>query len=123
MNIYLSMAAFSLAASISPGPVNIVSLSCGAQHGFTASMRHVSGATFGFTALLLFIGMGLYAANGDTRLIWQFTLIYFAICYLSMACWAYAGSFLRHYLRQAKHMRAFNRLMAVLLAGSVLYLL
>ncbi len=31
MNIYLSMAAFALAASITPGPVNIVALSAGAQ--------------------------------------------------------------------------------------------
>ncbi|OXC78851.1 Transporter, LysE family [Caballeronia sordidicola] len=42
------MAAFALATSISPRPVNIVALSAGAQYGLAASMRHVAGATFGF---------------------------------------------------------------------------
>ena len=48
MSIFLSMAAFALAASISPRPVNNVALSAGAQYGLAASMRHVAGATFGF---------------------------------------------------------------------------
>jgi threonine/homoserine/homoserine lactone efflux protein len=59
MNIYLSMAAFALAASITPGPVNIVALSAGAQFGFNATLRHVSGATLGFTLLLILLGLGL----------------------------------------------------------------
>ncbi|MDC8772623.1 LysE family translocator [Roseateles albus] len=59
MSVYLSMAAFALASSISPGPVNLVALSAGAQHGLRAGLRHVTGATVGFTALLLLIGLGL----------------------------------------------------------------
>ena len=38
-------------------------------------------------------GHGAYAANGDRMLVWQFTVVYFVICYGSIACWAYAGSF------------------------------
>ena len=38
----------------------VVALSAGAQHGFAASLRHVSGATVGFTLLLLLIGLGLH---------------------------------------------------------------
>ncbi|CAJ0778871.1 Cysteine/O-acetylserine efflux protein [Ralstonia chuxiongensis] len=187
------MGAFALAASISPGPVNIVALSTGAQYGLGASMRHVTGATVGFALLLLLTGLGLheflrhwpqltraiqwagvaflvymayklavddghlgtgeatqgpswisgaamqwlnpkawlaslagmgaYAANGDSLLVWQFTAIYFVICYGSIACWAYAGSRLRHYLSAAKRVRLFNRLMALLLVGSAVYLL
>ncbi|CAI1771288.1 LysE family translocator [Serratia entomophila] len=60
MNIYLSMAAFALAASITPGPVNIVALSAGAQFGFSATQRHVFGATLGFTLLLVLLGLGLH---------------------------------------------------------------
>jgi threonine/homoserine/homoserine lactone efflux protein len=60
MTLYLSMAAFALASSITPGPVNIVALGAGARHGLAASMRHVSGATIGFTVLLLLVGLGLY---------------------------------------------------------------
>lgn len=193
MTVLLSMAAFALASSISPGPVNVVALSAGARHGLIASMRHVSGATVGFTVLLLLIGLGLhellarvpgaidvvkwagiafllymayklaiddgrlgagqpsrapsfahgaamqwlnpkawlaslagmgaYAANGDAALIWKFAALYFAICYLSIASWAYAGTFLRQYLREPKRVRLFNRIMAALLAASALYLL
>jgi threonine/homoserine/homoserine lactone efflux protein len=193
MTVLLSMAAFALASSISPGPVNVVALSAGAQHGFAASMRHVTGATVGFTLLLLLIGLGLhallahfpnlidivkwagvgfllymayklavddgklgadkpirgpsfaygaamqwlnpkawlaslagmgaYAADGDGRLVWQFTVVYFVVCYLSIASWAYAGTFLRRYLQEPKRVRLFNRVMAALLAASALYLL
>lgn len=61
MNTYLSMAAFALAASISPGPVNVVVLASAAQAGFWWGMRVVVGATAGFTALLLAVGSGLRA--------------------------------------------------------------
>ena len=46
MSLIISMAAFALVASITPGPVNIVALSSGAQFGFRASQRHVAGAHF-----------------------------------------------------------------------------
>ena len=60
MNLMISMAAFALAASISPGPVNVVALSSGAQFGLIASLRHVLGATVGFVVLLMFTGFGLH---------------------------------------------------------------
>lgn len=192
MSLYLSMAAFALATSISPGPVNIVALSSGAQHGLAASLRHVSGATIGFTLLLLLTGFGLhelllrwpqitsvirwagigfllfmayklardngelgagqspkapsyaygalmqwlnpkawlasiagmgaFVANGEALLVWQFGAIYFVICYASLASWAYAGTFLRHYLQQPARVRGFNRLLALLLLICALYL-
>ncbi|UVL26702.1 LysE family translocator [Pseudomonas donghuensis] len=60
MSMMLSMAAFALAASISPGPVNIIALGAGARHGLRASLRHVGGATLGFGVLLVLIGLGLH---------------------------------------------------------------
>jgi threonine/homoserine/homoserine lactone efflux protein len=60
LNLFLSMSAFALAASITPGPVNIVSLSAGVQYGFRSTMRHVTGATVAFTLLLLLIGLGMH---------------------------------------------------------------
>ncbi len=192
-SLFLSMALFALVTSITPGPVNIVALSAGAQYGFRASMRHVMGSALGFTLLLLLIGLGLhevldrwpglvtvvqwggvafllfmayrlaadngridpdkaekgpslfygalmqwlnpkawlaslagmgfYAAKGETDLVWLFALIYFVVCYASVACWAYAGTFLRRLFRQPRHVRLFNRLMAALLAACALYLL
>ncbi|WP_027213807.1 LysE family translocator [Burkholderia sp. WSM2232] len=192
MSVLFSMAAFALASSISPGPVNVVALSAGAQHGFAASLRHVSGATVGFTLLLLLVGLGLhellarvpvlvevvkwagvafllymayrlavddgrlgadapsrgpsfaygaamqwlnpkawlaslagmgaYAADGDAELVWQFAVIYFVVCYVSIASWAYAGTYLRKYLQAPQRVRLFNRAMAALLGASALYL-
>jgi threonine/homoserine/homoserine lactone efflux protein len=54
------MLSFSLAMSISPGPVNMVIVSSGASYGIRKTFAFVSGATIGFTLLLLFIGLGFY---------------------------------------------------------------
>lgn len=193
MSLIISMAAFALASSITPGPVNIVALSSGAQYGFRASQRHVAGATLGFVLLLVLMGLGLhellklwpsltravqlfgvafllfmawklatddgrlsagdsgqaptmfygalmqwlnpkawlacvagmgaFVADGEAQLVWQFAAVYLVVCYLSVACWAYAGTFLRQYLSNADGMRLFNRFMASLLAVSAGYLL
>lgn len=192
MSLIISMAAFALASSITPGPVNIVALSSGAQFGFRASLRHVAGATLGFVLLLVLMGLGLhevlllwpfltrvvqlagvafllfmawklmvddgrlntegsarapsmfygavmqwlnpkawlacvagmgaFAANGEASLIWKFAAVYLVVCYVSVGCWAYAGTFLGHYLGNPKGMRLFNRVMALLLAASAVYL-
>lgn len=59
MSVLLSMAAFALASSISPGPVNVVALGSGARYGFRGSLPHVTGATVGFSLLLVLTGLGL----------------------------------------------------------------
>lgn len=193
MSVLISMATFALASSITPGPVNIVALSAGVRFGLRASLRHVLGATLGFTLLLLLIGfglnetlqqwpfltriiqwagvafllymafrlacddgqlsveqaqarptmwqgalmqwlnpkawlasiagMGVFVADGQPTLIWQFAAIYLVVCYLSLACWSVAGAHLSQYLRSAARVRVFNRVMALLLVGCALYLL
>lgn len=193
MSIFLSMAAFALACSISPGPVNIVSLSCGARYGLRAAMPHVTGATLGFILLLLLIGLGLhgvlrqwplltqsiqiagvvfllylayqlvsddgrlgtakgkkvpsalsgalmqwlnpkawiaclagmgaFVADGDVLMVWMFSLLYLVICWLSLACWAWAGAALQGFLTSTTGIRWFNRGMATLLTGCAVYLL
>jgi threonine/homoserine/homoserine lactone efflux protein len=156
MSLIISMAAFALVASITPGPVNIVALSSGAQFGFRASQRHVAGATLGFVVLLVLkgdldakesgrapsmlygafmqwlnpkawlacvAGMGAFVADGEARLVWQFAAVYLVICYVSVGCWVYAGTFLRGYLSNAKGMRLFNRSMALLLVVCAGYLI
>ncbi|CAM3051925.1 MULTISPECIES: LysE family translocator [Pseudomonas] len=193
MSLLMSMAAFALATSITPGPVNVVALGSGARFGFAASQKHVAGAALGFTLLLVLIGlglhellvrwpiltqgiqwggvvfllymayklamddgqleaqdaaaapsmlygavmqwlnpkawlacvagMGLFAADGEAARVWQLAAVYLVICYLSVACWAYVGTFFRRYLGNARGMRLFNRAMALLLVISVAYLL
>ncbi|WP_242698731.1 LysE family translocator [Alteromonas sp. 5E99-2] len=54
------MALFALAASISPGPVNLVSLSATARYGVKSGLIFVTGATLGFVLLFLIIGLGLH---------------------------------------------------------------
>lgn len=60
MSVILAMCLFSLSMSITPGPVNLVTLSTGLNYGFKKTIPFVSGATIGFTLLLLAVGSGLY---------------------------------------------------------------
>jgi threonine/homoserine/homoserine lactone efflux protein len=52
-----AMTAYSLSMSLSPGPVNIAIASSGASHGIRRTLPFVSGATIGFTLLLLAVGL------------------------------------------------------------------
>lgn len=60
--LLLAMASFALVASITPGPVNSMALASGVQHGFRRSLGFVTGATVGFTLLLLLAGLGMAEA-------------------------------------------------------------
>jgi threonine/homoserine/homoserine lactone efflux protein len=192
MSMSASMAAFALATSISPGPVNVVALGSGARHGFTASLAHVTGATAGFCLLLVLAGLGLheavaawpqvtaavrwagvvfllymawklatdagelgasqaparpsmlqgaalqwlspkawlaalagmgtYASDGNATAVCLFAAIYFVVCWLSVAAWAWAGSRLQAHLRTSHRIRFFNRTMAGMLVMSVVWL-
>lgn len=190
--LLFSMAAFSLVASISPGPVNIVAMSAGMRHGFVRSMWFVTGATIGFVVLLVFVGfglsaairwlpnllavvrwagvlfliymavglatdggamspgraatapsavdgallqwlnpkawlasiagMGVFSAGADVDRLLVFTTVYFIICYLSIGCWAIAGTVLRRWVADPSKIRLMNRLLAALLTVSAAYL-
>lgn len=61
LSLLLSMSAFALVASISPGPVNLACLASGTRHGLRASLGLVLGATCGFLLLLVAAGLGLGA--------------------------------------------------------------
>ncbi|MCE8038550.1 MULTISPECIES: LysE family translocator [unclassified Halomonas] len=58
----LPMSAFALAASISPGPVNLVCLSSGTRYPLSQGLVFVTGATLGFIVLFVAVGLGLYSA-------------------------------------------------------------
>ena len=58
-SIYFLMFSFSLAMSISPGPVNIAIVASGINHGFKKTFAFISGATIGFTLLLILTSLGL----------------------------------------------------------------
>ena len=192
LSLILPMSAFALAASISPGPVNLVCLSSGTRYPVSRGLIFVTGATLGFIALFIAVGMGLYSllnavpafeellrwggvafllylslklANDSGRLpekatekppgfgtgalmqwlnpkawlasasgigaytsandlqeILLFASLYLPICWLSLACWVYAGAFLRRFVQRPVVLVTVNRILALLLAASCLYL-
>ncbi|MGR7921395.1 LysE family translocator [Zobellella denitrificans] len=61
MSLMLPMTAFALAASISPGPVNLVCLSSGTRYPLARGLIFVTGATLGFIVLFVTVGLGLYS--------------------------------------------------------------
>lgn len=192
LSLILPMSAFALAASISPGPVNLVCLSSGTRYPVSRGLIFVTGATLGFIALFVAVGLGLYSlltmvpmletllrwggvafllylsiklamdsgqlpetgvdkapgfgtgaimqwlnpkawlasASGigaytsanDLNQILLFASLYLPICWLSLACWVYAGAFLRRYVQRPAVLVTINRTLALLLAISCLYL-
>jgi threonine/homoserine/homoserine lactone efflux protein len=65
VSLLVAMCALALSMSISPGPVNMVIISSSASHGLRRTLPFVSGATIGFTLLLVFVGFWLMQAVGD----------------------------------------------------------
>jgi threonine/homoserine/homoserine lactone efflux protein len=59
LSVMTSMALFAFAASFSPGPVNLVSVSNGARYGVSKGLSFITGATLGFILLFLIIGFSL----------------------------------------------------------------
>lgn len=59
LSLLLAMFTLSLVMSISPGPVNMMIITSGINHGFKATFSFISGATIGFTLLLVLIALGL----------------------------------------------------------------
>ncbi|SDX14964.1 LysE family translocator [Marinobacter mobilis] len=193
LSLILPMSAFALAASISPGPVNLMCLSSGTRYPVSRGLVFVTGATLGFIVLFVAVGLGLYSlltlvpgletllrwagvafllylsvrlaidngqlperdegnapgfgtgalmqwlnpkawlasASGigaytsanDLQQVLLFAGVYLPICWLSLACWVYAGASLRRYVGKPAVLVAVNRLLALLLGVSCLYLL
>ncbi|MFP1258972.1 LysE family translocator [Klebsiella michiganensis] len=192
MSLILAMFMFALTMSISPGPVNMVIISSGANHGFRKTLPFISGATTGFTLLLILVGFGFYAVidkyprffnylniagsafiiyvgykiaasapelslkKNDTpgfvqgfllqwlnpkawiacasgvalfseqatqTMLMVFIIIYFLVCYISLAAWAVLGNNVSILLNNAQRIRVFNVLMGVLLIVTACYML
>lgn len=193
LSMLLSMSAFALVASISPGPVNLLCLSSGTRYPLTQGLRFVTGATLGFLLLFLAIGLGLYsvmqiipglndllrwlgaafllylsvqlirdngqltndkkqkapgfftgalmqwlnpkawlasasgiAAYTSGESLWQvavFAGLYLPICWLSLSSWVYAGAYLQRHIHRPQTLIVINRMLALLLVLSTLYLL
>ena len=62
--ILLAMSAFALAASATPGPINIIGAMTGARYGASRALAFVTGATVTFLVLFLACGTGMLAGAG-----------------------------------------------------------
>lgn len=58
MSVIFAMCLYSFSMSITPGPVNLITLSTGINHGFRYALPFISGASIGFALLLYCIGLG-----------------------------------------------------------------
>ncbi|TBR41772.1 hypothetical protein CBF23_009190 [Marinomonas agarivorans] len=64
----VSMMLFAFTGAVSPGPVNIIAASAGANFGFYKALPHVLGATVAYTLVVLIAGsllnqMAIYMPN------------------------------------------------------------
>ncbi|AIQ19150.1 amino acid transporter LysE [Paenibacillus sp. FSL H7-0357] len=85
MSLFIAMCFFSLTMSISPGPVNMTILSTGVNYGFKRSIPLVSGATVGFTLLLIAVGLGI------SNLVAQAPVFYQLLRYAGTGYMSYIG--------------------------------
>jgi threonine/homoserine/homoserine lactone efflux protein len=83
------MAAYALAASLSPGPVNLLTLRAGALRGAASGLRVASSATVSFTALLLLAGLGLQSVWERLPLL-QTALRFGGVAFLLWMAWQLA---------------------------------
>lgn len=59
LDFLLALTAFSLAATITPGPNNLMVLASGVNFGFRRTVPHMFGIAGGFASLLTAVGVGL----------------------------------------------------------------
>lgn len=185
------MLSFSLAMSISPGPVNMIILASGVDYGAKKTLPYVSGATIGFTLLLVFVGLffkkfieaypslltfisiggalyiiymgykiasshpeikvkktdipkfyegfllqwvnpkawiacvsgvSIFSSPGSYGTFLTFVGIYFVVCYVSLAIWAFLGEKIAFLLNSRFRLRIFNLSTGLLLIVTAIYM-
>ena len=85
----MAFALFAFAASITPGPNNLMLLASGANFGLRASLPHLLGVACGFLFLVACVGFGL--AEVFSRLPWLYALMRWAgAAYLLYLAWRIA---------------------------------
>ena len=50
---------FTISATITPGPNNVMIMTSGLNHGISKSMPHLLGICFGFPVMVIVVGSGL----------------------------------------------------------------
>jgi threonine/homoserine/homoserine lactone efflux protein len=87
----IEFALFAFAASITPGPNNLMLLASGANFGFRATLPHLLGVAAGFMLLVASVGFGL--AEVFARLPWVYAgMRWIGAAYLLYLAWRIARS-------------------------------
>ncbi|MCQ6255349.1 LysE family translocator [Pseudomonas sp. Q11] len=88
-NILPALAIFAVAASITPGPNNIMVMASGANFGLVRSLPHLFGISAGVFAIISLIGLGLMTVF-DTFPVLQTALRVVSALYLLWLAWKIA---------------------------------
>ena len=86
-----SIATFSLATSLTPGPNNLMLLASGVNFGFRRSVPHVLGVSLGFFVMLVAIAFGLNSLFQAVPAIYQVMKV-LGFAYLVYLAWGVATS-------------------------------
>ncbi len=83
------LALFSLVASITPGPNNVMLAASGLNFGVRRTMPHLMGVSIGFTLMILLVGVGLGAVFQRVPVLYTL-LKYAGAAYLLYLAWKIA---------------------------------
>ncbi len=86
---WLAFAAFAFAASVTPGPNNVMIAASAANHGVARTVPHMVGIAFGFGLMLLAAGFGLAAPLTAFRAV-QSVLRWVGAVWLLVLAWRIA---------------------------------
>lgn len=87
--VWLPMFLFALTGAISPGPVNLIASSLGAQHGMGRALCFAAGATLSYALVLLLLGSGMQALLAHNSLL-TLAIPYAGAAYLLVLAWRIA---------------------------------
>ena len=76
ITMLVSIAAFALTATITPGPNNVLLLSSGLTFGYKKTLPHVFGVFIGFGLMVLLVGLGIGIVFEKFPIVLQILKIY-----------------------------------------------
>ncbi|MGD8325783.1 MAG: LysE family translocator [Sphingomonadales bacterium] len=86
-----ALAAFALVSSITPGPNNLMLMASGANFGFKRTLPHMLGVTFGFTFMILAVGVGIIQIFSIFPQVYEVMKI-LGVAYLLFLAWKIASA-------------------------------
>lgn len=88
-DLIISLAAFALVSSITPGPNNLMILASGANFGYRRSLPHIFGISLGHSFMVLMVGVGL-AQPFDRLPVLKTALKVLSVAYMLYLAWKIA---------------------------------